>query len=292
MRLTVELIQNSLSYINPLKDRELDLRGHKIPAIENLGIAKVCHTLLFYSHPERSNARFGSRERKKLMAGTCVGTRCDRFHRQRPLLARELPVLPRLHTLLLARNRIKHIQSSLPASLPHLTTLVLTANNLTELADLDPLSGLPKLTHLVLLENPITKKEHYRSWIIWRIPSIRFLDYQKVKDAERAQARELFGESPSQPTTLASKIMGIKSRTFDVPSSAAPGADTTQGDKTVRVKLTDKERRRVERMIREAKSLAEISRLEKELNEGRIPGGPGGGVGYDDDDEDEDRMET
>lgn len=27
MRLTVELIQNSLSYINPLKDRELDLRG-------------------------------------------------------------------------------------------------------------------------------------------------------------------------------------------------------------------------------------------------------------------------
>jgi U2 small nuclear ribonucleoprotein A' len=74
MRLTVELIQNSLSYINPLTDRELDLRGafqyhpstwkgqilhpwkkelhshrlyalsrigHKIPAIENLGIAKV-----------------------------------------------------------------------------------------------------------------------------------------------------------------------------------------------------------------------------------------------------------
>jgi hypothetical protein len=27
MRLTVELIQNSLSYINPLKERELDLRG-------------------------------------------------------------------------------------------------------------------------------------------------------------------------------------------------------------------------------------------------------------------------
>ncbi|PLB42180.1 U2 snRNP complex subunit LEA1 [Aspergillus candidus] len=260
MRLTVELIQNSLSYINPLKDRELDLRGHKIPAIENLGIAKEQDAIDFTDNDLSSLGNF--------------------------------PFFPRLHTLLLARNRIKHIQSSLPASLPHLTTLVLTANNLTELADLDPLSGLPKLTHLVLLENPITKKEHYRSWIIWRIPSIRFLDYQKVKDAERAQARELFGESPSQPTTLASKIMGIKSRTFDVPSSAAPGADATQGDKAVRVKLTDKERRRVERMIREAKSLAEISRLEKELNEGRIPGGPGGGVGYDDDDEDEDRMET
>jgi U2 small nuclear ribonucleoprotein A' len=35
MRLTVELIQNSLSYINPLTDRELDLRGalaHYLPA--------------------------------------------------------------------------------------------------------------------------------------------------------------------------------------------------------------------------------------------------------------------
>ena len=27
MRLTVDLINNSLSYLNPLKERELDLRG-------------------------------------------------------------------------------------------------------------------------------------------------------------------------------------------------------------------------------------------------------------------------
>ena len=27
MRLTAELVQNSLSYLNPLKERELDLRG-------------------------------------------------------------------------------------------------------------------------------------------------------------------------------------------------------------------------------------------------------------------------
>ena len=27
MRLTAELIQSSLSYLNPLKERELDLRG-------------------------------------------------------------------------------------------------------------------------------------------------------------------------------------------------------------------------------------------------------------------------
>jgi U2 small nuclear ribonucleoprotein A' len=99
---------------------------------------------------------------------------------------------------------------------------------------------------------------------------VRFLDYQKVKDVERKQAKELFG-TVEQPSALASKIMGIKSRAFDASSAAAT---TGQADKAIRVKLTDAERKRVEKMIREAKSLQEITRLEKELNEGRIPGGP------------------
>jgi U2 small nuclear ribonucleoprotein A' len=111
--------------------------------------------------------------------------------------------------------------------------------------------------------------------VIWRIPSVRFLDYQKVKDVERAKATELFGTA-EEPSALASKIMGIKSRTFDIPSGAA--GDRAPADKAVRVKLTDAERKRVEKMIREAKSLQEITRLEKELNEGRIPGGALDGV--------------
>lgn len=53
------------------------------------------------------------------------------------------------------------------------------------------------------------------------------------------------------------------------------------------MKLTDTERKRVEKMIREAKSLQEITRLERELNEGRIPGGALDGAGNGD----EDRMQ-
>lgn len=37
VKLTPDLIQQSMQYINPVKDRELDLRGYKIPTIENLG---------------------------------------------------------------------------------------------------------------------------------------------------------------------------------------------------------------------------------------------------------------
>jgi U2 small nuclear ribonucleoprotein A' len=73
------------------------------------------------------------------------------------------PLSPRLQTLLLARNRIASIQSTLAQSIPNLTTLVLTANNIAELADLDVLSTFPKLTHLVLMENPVTRKEVWQS---------------------------------------------------------------------------------------------------------------------------------
>ncbi|CAL5870571.1 uncharacterized protein PFLUO_LOCUS4810 [Penicillium psychrofluorescens] len=253
MRLTVELIQNSLSYINPLKDRELDLRGHKIPAIENLGIAKEQDAIDLTDNDLSSLGNF--------------------------------PFFPRLHTLLLARNRINHIQPSLASSVPNLTTLILTSNNMSELADLDPLQNLQRLTHLVLMENPVTRKENYRYWVIWRASNVRFLDYQKVKDAERAKAKELFGTA-EEPSALAAKIMGVKSRTFDV-TNVAP-ADRAAGDKAIRVKLTDKERKHVEKMIREAKSLQEITRLEKELNEGRIPGGA---LGTNEDIDGDERMQ-
>ena len=70
-----------------------------------------------------------------------------------------LPLSPRLRSLLLARNRVSSIQASLPDAAPHLTNLVLTANSLAELADLDPLAGFKRLTQLVLIENPVTRKE-------------------------------------------------------------------------------------------------------------------------------------
>ena len=71
--------------------------------------------------------------------------------------------------------------------------------------------------------------------------------------------------------------MGIKSRTFDVPSTNGTStAPSSSSSKYYRVKLTDKERRKVEEMIKNAKSLQDIIRLEKELNEGRVPAGAQG----------------
>ena len=92
-----------------------------------------------------------------------------------------------------------------------------------------------------------------------------------MKDAEREAAKRLFG-TEEEPSALASKIMGQKSRTFDV-GAAATDSKNAPSEKIMRVKLTDSEKKRVEKMIRDAKSMAEIARLEKDLNEGRIPAG-------------------
>lgn len=53
-------------------------------------------------------------------------------------------------------------------------------------------------------------------------------------------------------------------------ASAGSSDDITGG--VARVKLTEEERANVNELIRQAKSLEEIERFEKMLNEGKIPG--------------------
>lgn len=100
---------------------------------------------------------------------------------------------------------------------------------------------------------------------------MRFLDYEKVKKAERDRATELFGTA-KEPTDLAKTIMGTKSSSiFDV--SSASNGSTGLSSRMSRIKLTDKEKKRLQDMIRNATSLDEITRLETMLKEGRMPAG-------------------
>jgi hypothetical protein len=49
MRLTADVIMNCFARINPCLERELDLRGLKIPAIENVGATQVT---AFHLYPQ------------------------------------------------------------------------------------------------------------------------------------------------------------------------------------------------------------------------------------------------
>lgn len=63
--------------------------------------------------------------------------------------------------------------------------------------------------------------------------------------------------------------MGIKSSTFNVTSNGT----VAPGSRMKRLKLTDKEKGRLQERIKKANSLQEIIELEKALEEGRLPPG-------------------
>jgi U2 small nuclear ribonucleoprotein A' len=110
--------------------------------------------------------------------------------------------------------------------------------------------------------------QNYRYWLLYLCPSIRFLDFQKVKNTERDRAEEIFGTLES-PTNAAQAIL-----TTRVNSSMGLSTPATNGTNNAkRVKLTDKEKIRMETLVKNAKTLAEVARLEKDISEGRIPAG-------------------
>ncbi|XP_061819730.2 U2 small nuclear ribonucleoprotein A' isoform X1 [Nerophis lumbriciformis] len=150
VKLSAELIEQAAQYTNPVRDRELDLRGYKIPVLENLGA-----TL-----DQFDTVDFSDNEVRKL----------DGF-----------PLLKRLKTLLMNNNRICRIGENLEQCLPNLRELILTNNSIQELGDLEPLTTVKTLSLLSLLRNPVTNKKHYRLYVINKMPQIRVLDFQKVK---------------------------------------------------------------------------------------------------------------
>lgn len=97
------------------------------------------------------------------------------------------------------------------------------------------------------------------------------LDFQKVKDAEREKAEELFGTFDA-PTELAQSITAVRSKN-PLSYSAAPAVNGV--GKGQRLKVTEKERSRFQALVRKATTLAEVQKLEKAFSEGRLPAGVG-----------------
>jgi len=223
VRLTAELILTSPSFVNPLKQRELDLRGNKIAQIENLGASEDQYDVLDFSDNDI--------------------TRLEGF-----------PLLKRLSTILLNNNRVQTIEEGLGSKIPNLEALILTNNRLENLADLDALVELKKLHSLCLMKNPVTRQKHYRLYIIHKIPTLRTLDFQKVRLKERQEATVLFGGEAGEK--LKAEI--IKTKTF------VPGATHAAG-------LTTEQKQKISDMLKKAETMEEVQRLERILASGKVP---------------------
>ena len=116
-----------------------------------------------------------------------------------------LPPLPRLHTLLLDKNKLTSL-GSLPTSLPALTTLWMNNNQLSDLpAALDRLVvSAPQLSYLSMLRNPCVPDmygreeeaeayQRHRWFVINRLKRLQLLDASPVTAVERREA-EVKGE--------------------------------------------------------------------------------------------------
>ncbi|KDQ54792.1 hypothetical protein JAAARDRAFT_159976 [Jaapia argillacea MUCL 33604] len=242
MKLTPELIQQCPSALNPLKERQLDLRGYKIPAIENLGVTRDQHDAIDLTDNSL-------------------------------LSLSNLPLLRRLSSLFLSNNRISSISPSLHLSTPNLHTLVLTNNNIAELGDLEPLKDLRHLQYLCLLGNPVRGKKWYREWLAHRLPALRVLDFQRIRDKERKTARTLFLTPDNLPTSLATTISTTtSSHSTKAPITSDEPRALVEPGKAGRL-MSKEDQEKVKAAIAKATSIDEIRRLERSLKEGFLPDG-------------------
>ncbi|KAJ2537786.1 U2 snRNP complex subunit, partial [Coemansia sp. RSA 1933] len=179
MKLTADLVKNSPTYLNPIKDHELDLSNNHITLIENLGATRDLYdTLNLCSNSIRVLGNF--------------------------------PPLTRLKSLYLSNNRIAAIDSRLPTQLPNLVSLVLTGNDIGELKVLEPLRELEGLEHLSLLNNPVMSKPNACLWCVWRLPSVRVLNCERVTQKQRIEAKALFETADGKPSRVALDIIAVE----------------------------------------------------------------------------------
>lgn len=237
MKLTVDLIQGAAQYINPIRERELDLRGYKIPIVENLGATLDQFDTIDFSDNEIR--------------------RLDNF-----------PHLPRLRSLHFNNNRIVRIADSLHENIPKLDTLILTNNNIQDLADIEALSSCSNITMLSFLHNPVAAKPNYREFAIHKFPMLRVLDFRKVKQKEREAAKSLFKSRMGKDQL---KDIENRAKTF---TPGEPLSEVPANNKVPSLtnKLTQEQIRSVKASIAKATTLEEIERLNHMLRTGQVPG--------------------
>lgn len=242
MKLTPELLARSSSWINTLQDRELDLRGFKIPAIENLGVTRDQNDAIDLTD---NDIRY-------------LGN---------------FPLLRQLKHLQLSNNLISRIDARLAVSLPALSSLTLTNNAISDLAELVPLSKCARLEYLCLMGNPASRQKHYRDFVVWKLPQVRVLDYQRIRDKERALAKELMETEDGKPSALAAGLLRTAAASAmqvdgDVAVGNAKTFEPGRLNGSSRRLLTQEERKAIEDAIENSESLEEIRRLEEQLRMG------------------------
>ena len=178
-RLTPQLIDEAVERSNPLYEREIILRGLKFSIIENLGIGLDAYDS--YDMCDNDITKF------------------DGF-----------PMLKKAAYFYCNNNRISFIAGDLHIKLPHLKEVSLINNDIRSFTDIKRLEKCKGLKVLSLTRNPVTVQDNYRAFVIYTLPSLRFLDFNRIREKERVDAKKFFEETEVGMDLLRTVVAQVK----------------------------------------------------------------------------------
>eukprot|EP00347_Sterkiella_histriomuscorum_P020586 403337242 len=234
MRINTDLIQKCAQYLNALNEFHIDLRGYKIPFIENLAA---------------TNDQFSSID--------LTDNEISRLE--------NLPQLLRLSTLLLSNNRIAKVDPIFAEMCPKLESLILTNNKISNLQEIDNIAQGCKnctLLRLSLVGNIVTNLPNYRAYVIHKIPSLRILDFQKVTQNERKEAKKLFEGQQAMKEMLVRQQEIDENLRRDTKQGTLGKRIISEEQLAINLKIQE-----LEHQIDQAHSLDEIQNLERQIKE-------------------------
>mmetsp|Transcript_19427 Transcript_19427/g.29937 ORF Transcript_19427/g.29937 Transcript_19427/m.29937 type:complete len:258 (-) Transcript_19427:1085-1858(-) len=234
MRLSASLIATQAEELtNTVGERCILLRQLNIPYIENLAV-------------------LGNKYDAVDLTGNHI-TKLANFPRKS---------MERLQSLYVADNAIEAVDGkNLSKTLINLKNLDLSGNKIGILSEVSKLNALRKLEVLSLLGNPVSRRQHYRLYVINQIDSLKILDYQKVTQKERAQAKRL---------ALSSAGAALEEDVQEEAKTFVPGAGRT-AEEAFSHSFTPEQKQQIREMIEQADDPEEIDVIEASVARGEFP---------------------
>jgi len=135
-----------------------------------------------------------------------------------------------------------------------------TKHFLSVLFRISMLSELAKLSrnieNLSLIGNPVTRRQHYRLFVVSKIPSLFVLDFVKIGAKERENAKRLFDSSAGAALEQDVQVEKKSVKTFIPGESIVNRAPAN---------LSSEDKAKLQERIANAKSVSEIDIIQREF---------------------------
>ena len=125
-----------------------------------------------------------------------------------------------------------------------------------------------------------TGRQNYRLYVINKIPSLKVLDFQKIKQAERERAKRLAASAAGAAMEYDARMEARTAASSSVPAensadaeakSFEPGEGKNAGE-TFATQFSAEEKAKIREMVANAASADEIDRIETMVKRGVFPG--------------------